>query len=262
MDIKNAYEILGLNKNATTAEVQSAYMRKKAEYGELRFSMSDSSGDVVQKLEELEIAYQYILDEQNKAKYSKKKDEQNKEDVSAEVVVGEIVRPDDGAYKRANEEASYTSAGKQYGSSSSDTEKDADFESRFRRIEEYLKNGDVNTAQSMLDEMTYRPAEWHYLQSIIYYKKNWYLETKKQLELALNMDPDNKKYKNALDKLVKLMSDKQADPSQFTSGTRDNTGATSGYGGMPNNGTCTGSCCGDVCVANMCCNCAQGCCCR
>lgn len=104
----------------------------------------------------------------------------------------------------------------------------------------------------MLDNLTPRTAEWHYLQSIVFYKKNWFLESKKQLEFALSLDPQNMKYKNSLEKLNKILASNAVPPEQMRT--------TSGAGGQrlyraAGNGTCTGSCCGDVCLANLCCEC-------
>ena len=107
-----------------------------------------------------------------------------------------------------------------------------------------LQNGDINKAQEMLDNLTPRTAEWHYLQSIVFYKKNWFLESKKQLEFALSLDPQNMKYKNSLEKLNKILASNAVPPEQMRT-----TSALAG------NGTCTGSCCGDVCLANLCCEC-------
>ena len=66
----------------------------------------------------------------------------------------------------------------------------------YEEIYNTLKKGDYNTAQQQLDKVSYRGAEWHYLQSVVFYKKNWINESKKQLEIAIELDPDNQKYKS------------------------------------------------------------------
>ena len=75
-------------------------------------------------------------------------------------------------------------------------------------IEALIKSNKINEAQEKLDELTNRNAEWHYLQSIIFYKKKWYDESRYQLEMCLSQDPNNTKYKEALDKLDKFMQGK------------------------------------------------------
>ena len=78
-----------------------------------------------------------------------------------------------------------------------------------------LKAGELDKAQSVLDAFDERGAEWHYLQAVIFYKKNWMSESKKQLEIAVNMDPANTKYSDALTKLRQKM---EYNDRQFQSG--------------------------------------------
>lgn len=81
-----------------------------------------------------------------------------------------------------------------------------DYGSSYGRIEDIIKQNKTNEAQQMLDEIIERNAEWHYLQSIVFYKKSWYKESKNQLQMAVSMDPANKKYKDALNRLNVFMS--------------------------------------------------------
>ncbi|MBQ8308996.1 MAG: DnaJ domain-containing protein [Clostridia bacterium] len=76
-----------------------------------------------------------------------------------------------------------------------------DGESAFEEISKLLKENDLSAAQNKLDECNERPAEWHYLQAVVFYKKNWTNDSKKQLEIAMQMDPDNVKYRNAYGKM-------------------------------------------------------------
>jgi hypothetical protein len=71
----------------------------------------------------------------------------------------------------------------------------------FEEIAALIKADNLGDAQARLDEFNERPAEWHYLQAVIYYKKNWTNESKKQLEIAMEMDPDCQKYRDAYGKL-------------------------------------------------------------
>ena len=64
----------------------------------------------------------------------------------------------------------------------------------FQEIADLLKSDKLSEAQSRLDEFNERGAEWHYLQAVVFYKKNWSNESKKQLEIAMQMDPNNRKY--------------------------------------------------------------------
>lgn len=77
----------------------------------------------------------------------------------------------------------------------------ADGGASFSRIEELLKAGDTAEAQRVLDSFNERTAYWHYLQSVVFYRKNWINESKKQLEIAIQLEPNNEKYKEAYRKL-------------------------------------------------------------
>ncbi len=85
--------------------------------------------------------------------------------------------------------------------------------SAFDEVGSAIRSGDLSRAQQLLDAFNERSAEWHYLQSVVFYKKNWMNESKKQLEIAMQMDPANEKYRAAYEKLKA-----RADYSQQTGG--------------------------------------------
>ena len=78
--------------------------------------------------------------------------------------------------------------------------------SQYGAVEELIRQGKLDEAQQKLDSAETRDAEWHYLQAIIYYKRNWHVESKKQLEIALTLDPNNEKYKRSHAKLTNILN--------------------------------------------------------
>ncbi len=125
----------------------------------------------------------------------------------------------------------------------------------YSEVEALIRDGRIEAAQNKLDNISNRNAEWHYLQSVIFYKKNWFNESKKQLEICLTMEPYNEKYKNSYEKLKKKMSTSE---SNFRSGNAYNNANNAD---MNNNrqmgGTDCGSCvecCTTWCCIQMCCN--------
>jgi len=130
-----------------------------------------------------------------------------------------------------------------------------DNESLYLQIESLIRAGDLSGAQNKLDSVSSRDAEWHYLQSIIYYKQNWFLESKKQLEFAMAMDSQNPKYRNSYDKLTKIMASKTVRPEDLRT-REESTQGQPVQTGIP---TCTGNCCCDMCLANSMCNCMSSC---
>ena len=75
----------------------------------------------------------------------------------------------------------------------------------YAEITQQIKAGNIARAQEILDSFNERGAEWHYLQSVVFYKKNWLTDSKKQLEIAMQMDGANEKYKKAYENLKKQM---------------------------------------------------------
>lgn len=154
----------------------------------------------------------------------------------------------------------------------------------FGEIEELLKQNKNSEAQARLDELTNRNAEWHYLQSIVFYKKSWYEESRYQLEMAVSMDSSNTKYKEALNRLNVFMSgqagnksndnntnftkpDAQYNPNNNNqSNNRNNFNNNNNYNDRQNrdmgccgsNDTNATNCCTQLICADCCCECMGG----
>lgn len=71
----------------------------------------------------------------------------------------------------------------------------------YQAIENLVKEGKLNEAQQLLDNTEPRDGEWHFTQAHIFYKRNWFLESKTQVEMALTHEPDNSKYLSTLEVL-------------------------------------------------------------
>ncbi|KAI4453121.1 tryptophan--trna ligase mitochondrial [Holotrichia oblita] len=131
------------------------------------------------------------------------------------------------------------------------------FGSNFGGLEEVIRQGDLTKAQLMLDAITDRNGQWHFLQSIVFYKQNWFLESKKQLEFALALEPHNQKFKESHDRLVNIIASNKIKPEDLR--TKEQS-TSSGFESHPGSASpCTGNCCCDLCLAESCCQCA-GCC--
>lgn len=131
----------------------------------------------------------------------------------------------------------------------------------FEYVESAIKSGDLNKAQQLLDDFNERNAEWHYLQSVIYYKKNWINESKKQLEIAISMNSSEPKYKSALNKLnatvnqgAKINSDWNRSGNATKNQTVDDDDADHQLGGD----SCAQWCC-DMIICNTILNCCCSC---
>ena len=72
-------------------------------------------------------------------------------------------------------------------SSRKEQEKNTEGQNSFEEVSALLKEDKIAEAQALLDDFNERNAEWHYLQAAIYYKKNWTNDSKKQLEIAIEI---------------------------------------------------------------------------
>ncbi len=126
----------------------------------------------------------------------------------------------------------------------------------FEQVAEKIRGGDIAGAQALLDGFNERNAEWHYLQSVVFYKKNWLNESKKQLEIAMQMDGSVPKYKEAYDRL-----NARSEYKRETGGAPSvNPDLSSDNGQMGGNwcANCASMCYTFLCVNclfNLCCNC-------
>lgn len=132
----------------------------------------------------------------------------------------------------------------------------------FERVEELIRSGDIQEAQRVLDSFNERGARWHYLQSVVFYKKSWMNESKKQLEIAMQLEPDNEKYKETYRKLnERLKSNAQQAQGQYNGGQQGvYEGQTMQSSGDEQLGGSFCSSCIQCCALNMCLNMLCNCC--
>lgn len=114
-------------------------------------------------------------------------------------------------------------------------------------IDDMIKKGEYDNAQARLDAIGDRTAQWHYLQSIVYYKREWLSDSRKQLELAVEMDPSNEKYKTALEKLDMVIGNPNVDPVSLSPDGDAPSGQACGGNALSN-------CCLAYCLADCCCS--------
>lgn len=125
----------------------------------------------------------------------------------------------------------------------------------YSEIEKHIKNGQIDKAQSGLDEISERDAEWHYLQAVVFYKKNWVNESKKQLEIAVNMDPFETKYSEALSKIKQRTEfNEQNFNNNYNQGQSNQTRQMGGTDSNDCLSFCATWCCMDM-LFNLCCGC-------
>lgn len=135
----------------------------------------------------------------------------------------------------------------------------------YDRIAALIKQKNYNAAQDALDAIADRGAQWHFYQSQVYYYREWLTECRKHLTMAIDLDPNNEKYRTALSRLDTVMGNGKADPKNVHSQSGDDidmarrqtqNGSDDIY-----RGNALSNCCTTYCLASMCCD-TLSCCCR
>ncbi len=137
--------------------------------------------------------------------------------------------------------ASGGSQGVFYGSSSANQYGGETVYTRIRRL---INSNRINEAETVLGGIAQneRNAEWHFLMSLVFYRKGWLQDARNEINTACNMDPYNREYRMF--------------QQRMSSGAY-----SSPYAGMNTNGA--GECSGcDICqgliCADCCCECMGG----
>lgn len=199
----NPYSVLGVSSSATDAEVKAAYRKLVKKYHPDRYTDSRLKEEASEKLKEINAAYDEI----------------------------ERIRSGKGSGNGAYQ----SNGGYQYQNTSTDP--------RFNNIRMHINNGDLTTAESLLDAMTQRTAEWHYLKGVILLRKGWYDGARQHFTNAVQMDPTNREYAQAY----------QSVNSFGTRGFGNYYGGQNGAGGCSTCDVCMGLMCLDACCGRSCC---------
>lgn len=132
------------------------------------------------------------------------------------------------------------------GSSSSSGSYSGSTNPTYAHIRTLISSNMLDEAQRKLDEFptNSRDAEWYFLSGSVLYKRGWYSNAYSSFATAVNMDPGNAEYQQALNNMQRYQN-----------------GAYSGpYRTGPNMGGSCNSCdfCSSLICADCCCECMGG----
>ncbi|WP_312354687.1 J domain-containing protein [Aminipila sp.] len=74
----------------------------------------------------------------------------------------------------------------------------------YNDIRSIIDSGNLNLAEQKLAQIPNRDAEWFFLAGMISYKKGWYDDALMKVRTAVNMEPNNFEYQNALNNIMNM----------------------------------------------------------
>jgi molecular chaperone DnaJ len=116
----------------------------------------------------------------------------------------------------------------------------------FRQVRTNLQMRRVDEAERILDQMSERNAEWHFLRGVCYSYRGWYAMARENIAQAVNLEPANAEYQTALAQLDNSGQGFQ----QYGSPFGRNRGGVAGTG-MSTCDMCTCAICSDCCCESM-----------
>lgn len=159
------YEILGISRNATEDEINTAYRNLVKKYHPDKYVGNPLADLAAEKIQEINQAYDVVM---NNLK-NKTSGENNFSGFDAQ----------NGSNNYNNNNANYNS----------------------NEIRKLINEGNFGRAQQLLNAATVRDAEWHFLMGMLLKNKGWFDMAYQHLNRACSLDPSNAEYRQARDGL-------------------------------------------------------------
>lgn len=72
----------------------------------------------------------------------------------------------------------------------------------YQEIRKFIDLGNLGAAESALNKITNRNAEWYFLYGMVSLRRGWYDSAVGNIQTAINMDPGNVEYRNAMNSMM------------------------------------------------------------
>jgi molecular chaperone DnaJ len=200
----NPYEVLGVKPGATPDEIKSAYRKLIKQYHPDKFIDNPLKNLAEDKMIEINEAYDTLTKNSGNTNYN------------------------------SNSSSSSSNASNYNNSSNTSYE--------FQEIRRAVQAGNYAFAESKLNSINNRNAEWHYLYGAVLVNKGWFDSGLEHMNTAVSMDPNNLEYRQGLNSL-RQRSNSYSNPYFRTTNRNNND---------------TLSCCLNLWCLDSLCECAGG----
>ena len=163
--MKDPYSVLGVSQSASDDEIKKAYRELARKYHPDNYQNNPLADLAEEKMKEINEAYDAITKQ----------------------------RTGGGGYQQQPSGGSY-GGGYQSGYSSSGGAGNP----TYARVRNLINAGDLAGAERLLYEVPQKSGEWYFLSGSIAYRKGWLDEAAQNFTMAVQMEPGNMEYRQAL----------------------------------------------------------------
>lgn len=165
--MRDPYQVLGVPSTATDEEVKKAYRNLARKYHPDNYHDNPLADLAQERMKEINEAYEEIQTQRKR---------------------GASTGSSYGTSSGYTGGASYGYGGYQ------------SYAGPYQRVRMAILQNDLNLAEELLNAMQDHDAEWNFLKGVLCQKRGWMDEAKRYYQTAVQMDPDNDEYQQALDR--------------------------------------------------------------
>lgn len=160
------YKVLDISPSATDDEVKSAYRELARKYHPDNYINNPLADLAQEKMQQINEAYDAIMKERKSGSSARSGNYQSSGGYQS------------GGYSYAGQSAGYRGANANI----------------YNQVRNSINVGNIGMAEELLNRISDRDAEWHFLRSNICYRKGWFDESSREINIACSMDPNNFEY--------------------------------------------------------------------